>query len=339
MPDVLSIDEFLDRARHLPVLDVRTPSEFAAGHIPGARSLPLFSDEERAEIGTAYAREGRATAVRIGLRHVGPRLDLLAAQLLDADPAGHGLLLHCWRGGMRSGSVAWLAGTLGRQAATLAGGYKSFRRKALELFARDHDFRVIAGLTGTGKTAVLRELARRGEAVVDLEALARHKGSAFGDLGEEPQPTQEQFENDLASVLLDLPPGKRVWIEDESRTVGRLVVPPDLWNRKRSSLFHVIDLPVAARVAQLRAVYEVFPADELARRIDSIRRRLGGDRTNRALAAMADGDTTTACGFLLSYYDRTYGDSLAALPPDRVFTHSFETCDPVAIADSMLQAP
>ena len=338
MTVALPIDEFLARAREWPVLDVRTPAEFADGHLPGARNLPLFADDERAAIGTCYAHHGRAAAVRVGLEHIAPRITGLAEELLEiAAPANGKLLIHCWRGGMRSGSVAWLASTLGCRVATLAGGYKAFRRKVLESFTIERAVRVVAGLTGTGKTEVLQALGRQGAQVIDLEALARHKGSAFGDLGEAAQPTQEQFENDLAMAWLALDPARPVWLEDESQMIGKLVVPPPIWNRKRAGHFAVIELPDEARIARLREVYAGFPLAQLESRLEAIRRRLGGDRTNQALAALRTGDTTTACRLMLHYYDRTYRTALTGIPAERMTVYSFDRCDPAVVATAMLQ--
>ena len=336
MHEELAIDDFLTRARKVPVLDVRTPAEFAAGHLPGAVNLPLFSDAERAEVGTAYVRQDRQTAVRIGLARVAPKMTALADRLLEvAAPTGGELLIHCWRGGMRSGSLAWLAGTLGCRAATLCGGYRAFRRKVLESFDLQRDVRVLAGLTGTGKTAVLRALMEQGESVVDLEALAAHKGSTFGDLGESPQPRQEQFENELATAWLNLDPERSVWLEDESRMIGKRVMPQGIWDQKRNGRFVVIELSEPARIANLSEVYGNFPLELLEPRIEEIRRRLGGERANQALAALRAGDPATACALLLTYYDHTYGKALAAIPADRVSIHRFEHSDPAAIADEL----
>lgn len=331
-----SIDDFLARARELPVLDVRTPAEFTSGHIPGAVNLPLFSDKERAEVGTAYKQQGREVAVRIGLERVAPKMTWLADRLLEASSTSGGeLLIHCWRGGMRSGSVAWLAGTLGCRAATLIGGYKAFRRRVLDSFEMQRKIRVVAGLTGTGKTAILKALAEKGEAVIDLEALACHKGSAFGDLGESPQPRQEQFENDLACAWMTLDPERPVWIEDESRMIGKCVIPPALWEQKCRARFAVVEIPEPARIANLREVYAGFPLDQLAPRIEAIRGRLGGDRANKVIAALRTGDPNEACSLLLTYYDRTYRKGLAEIPGDQVSAHHFEHFDPAAIAGNL----
>lgn len=332
----LTIDDFLAHARGLPVLDVRTPAEFASGHIPGATNLPLFSNDERVEIGTAYNQQGREIAVKIGLARVAPKMTWLADRLLEVAAVSSGeLLIHCWRGGMRSGSVAWLAGTLGCRAATLTGGYKAFRRQMLDSFAIPRDIRVVAGLTGTGKTAILKALADRGEAVIDLEGLACHKGSVFGDLGEPPQPRQEQFENELASQWLALDPQRPVWIEDESQMIGKRVIPPDLWTQKTEARCVVVEIPADARIDNLREVYEDYPLEQLEARIEIIQSRLGGLRAKQVVAALRSGDAAAACAVLLTYYDRTYHKAIAAIPADRVSFHRFDRFDPAEIARTL----
>ena len=189
MAPCLHIDAFLAAGGAL--LDVRTPAEFRQGHIPGAANLPLFSDAERAEVGTLYKQQGRQAAVLRGLALVGPRMEALAAELVtwSERSAGAPLRLHCWRGGMRSGSVAWLAQQLELPVLLLEGGYKSYRRWVLELFERPWPLRLLGGRTGCGKTELLLALRERGAAVVDLEGLAHHRGSSFGGLGLPEQPS------------------------------------------------------------------------------------------------------------------------------------------------------
>lgn len=341
MHEELSTEEFLTRPSGVPIIDVRTPAEFATGHIPGALNVPLFTDAERVEIGTAYKREGRSRAVRIGLRCVGPRLDELAGTLLAlAEPGQPRLHIHCWRGGMRSASVAWLMqSTFGCRTATLRGGYKAFRHWVLASFALPRDVRVIGGLTGSGKTAVLAELVRRGESCVDLEALARHKGSAFGHLGESSQPTQAQFENELALAWRATDPARPVWIEDESRMIGRCSLPEAFWARKREAPVHVIEVPGGARIAQLGTVYAGFPTESLVRAIAAIRPRLGGARAQAAADCVARGDFTGACRLVLEYYDRAYQAGLDLHPPERVCRHAFPALDPAAIAARLAPYP
>jgi tRNA 2-selenouridine synthase len=338
MPDELTTDDFLSRPPGVPLIDVRTPDEFAAGHIPGAINVPLFSNEERAEIGTAYKRDGRSRAVCIGLRHVGPRLAELAGTLLDlTDPAGPRLHIHCWRGGMRSGSVAWLMETtFGCRVATLQGGYKAFRRWALDSFAIPREIRCVSGLTGSGKTEILRHLAEFGACMVDMEGIANHKGSAFGQLGEAPQPTQAQFENALALAWRATDPTRPVWLEDESRMIGKRVLPEALWDRKQHARFHVVELPDDERIAHLCEIYSGFPAAELEAAIGTIRPRLGGDRAKSAVEALHHGDFAGACRIILSYYDRTYQTCLAAYPAQNITRHPFTKLEPRAIAAALI---
>jgi tRNA 2-selenouridine synthase len=340
MPEDLAVDDFLARPPGVPIIDVRTPDEFAAGHIPGALNMPLFSTAERAEIGTAYAQHGRSRAVSIGLRCVGPRLEDLARGLLElCDRAAPRLHLHCWRGGMRSASVAWLMeSAYGCRVATLRGGYKAFRRWVLDSFSLPREVRFVAGLTGSGKTEILRELAALGEHAVDLEGLARHRGSAFGQLGEDPQPTQTQFENDLALAWRATAADRPVWLEDESRMIGKRALPEALWQRKQTARFHVIELPAGERVNHLCRGYAGFPPAQLAACVEAIRPRLGGDRATAAAEAIRSGDFAAACRLILAYYDRTYQAGLAANPPERLTLHSFPKLEPRRIAAALIQA-
>jgi tRNA 2-selenouridine synthase len=339
VPEILPIDEFLARAAKTPVVDVRTPAEFAQGHIPGAVNVPLFSDEERAEVGTAYKQRSRREAVKIGVGHVGPRMNELADRIFGlADPAGGEVLMHCWRGGMRSGGVAWLMEAFGCRVATLKGGYKAFRRWVLESFEIEREIRVVSGLTGTGKTEILLELEKLGEQVIDLEGLARHKGSAFGALGEAPPPTQPQFENQLAVLWRATDPQRPVWLEDESRMIGRAVLPDALWEQKRAGFYEVVELPDEERVQHLCKVYAGFPAEELIPRVEAIRRRLGGAEATRAIDALQSGDFAEACRHILPYYDRTYGKCLSEALPGRVRHFPFPRLDPPAIAESLAKS-
>lgn len=337
----LDVSAFLTQAAHLPVLDVRAPAEFAAGRVPGAYSLPLFSDEERAAVGTCYKRQGRDAAVLLGLDLAGPKLRGLAEAARALAPAGR-VLVHCWRGGLRSASVAWLLETAGLNVATLEGGYKAFRRFARDVLAAPRLFRVLGGLTGVGKTEVLHALAARGAAALDLEGLARHKGSVFGHLGEAPQPTQEQFENVLAMRLHALPATTPVWVEDESRRLGRVVLPPALYAQMQAADLVVLEAPVEARVARLVATYGAFPPDALQEAIGSARKRLGEGRRRDARDAVARGDLAAACRILLAYYDAAYAHTLERRRPHttiRPFPVATDAPDAAgATADALLHA-
>lgn len=344
MPEELSINDFLLRPSGVPIIDVRTPDEFADGHIPGAVNVPLFSNKERVEIGTAYKQQSRNSAVSLGLRCVGPRLSELAEQLLElAGPSDPCLYIHCWRGGMRSGSVAWLMEAFCCRVAVLKGGYKSFRRWVLGAFDTRREVHVVSGLTGSGKTPILLALAEMGASIVDLEGLARHKGSVFGQLGEEPQPSQAQFENELALAWRATDPAHPVWLEDESRMIGKVVLPEALWAQKQAARFHVIELPIEQRVNHLCAGYGGYAVEELEARVNAIARRLGGDRAKAAIEALHQRELGKACRLILLYYDRTYQKCLELHPDSHIVRHAFTQLDPQAIAavlkDSIPQMP
>ncbi|MFQ6539154.1 MULTISPECIES: tRNA 2-selenouridine(34) synthase MnmH [Aphanothece] len=296
-----------------PLLDVRTPAEFLQGHIPGGRNLPLFSDEERAEIGTLYKQEGRQAAVRRGLALVGPRLESMAAELLAVAQASPGvpLRLTCWRGGMRSASVAWLAEQLELQVLLLEGGYKAYRRWVLDLFEQPWPLRLLGGRTGTGKTDLLLALAARGAAVVDLEGLAHHRGSSFGALGLPPQPSSEHYENRLAAALAPLASAGEIWLEAESAQVGRCRIPLALWRQMQGAPVLEVQRPLQERVEQLVRIYGTQDPDALAEATRRIARRLGPQRTALALEAIAAADWPAACRQMLDYYDRCYDHELS----------------------------
>lgn len=301
-----------------PLVDVRSPGEFDRGHIPGAVNLPLFSDGQRAEVGTTYKQVGRQEAVRLGLRLVGPRLDGLAGDLMalaQADGGSHPLRLLCWRGGMRSASVAWLASTLELPVELLEGGYKAYRRWVLELFERPWPLRLLGGRTGSGKTELLLALAARGVAVVDLEGLAHHRGSSFGGLGLPPQPSTEHFENLLAASLQGHHGAPEIWLEAESAQVGRCRIPIALFRQMEQAPMLEVARPLGERLRRLVAEYGHQDPRALEEATRRIARRLGPQRTQAALAALGVGDWGAACAEMLDYYDRCYDHGLSHRSP------------------------
>ncbi|MFM9109931.1 MAG: tRNA 2-selenouridine(34) synthase MnmH [Prochlorococcaceae cyanobacterium] len=306
------IAEFL--AAGGPIVDVRSPAEFAQGHIPGAHNLPLFDDAGRAEVGTLYKHQGRAAAVLRGLALVGPRLETMARALADlaATAPGEPLRLHCWRGGMRSESVARLAEALELPVLLLAGGYKTYRRWVLECFERPWPLRLLGGRTGTGKTDLLLALAERGVPVVDLEGRAHHRGSSFGGLGRPPPPSSELFVNRIALQLERQRDAQQIWLEAESSQVGRCRIPAGLWRQMKEAPALEIQRPLAQRIAHLVAIYGVQAPEALAEATRRIARRLGPQRTAAALEAIAASDWSAACAQMLDYYDRCYDHDLSA---------------------------
>lgn len=323
----ISIETYLAKHRACLTLDVRSPGEYAHAHIPGARSLPLFSDAERAEIGTAYKRQSQPVAIKIGLRHFGPKLVPMVEQVeqwqresgwrsglpAEAPP----LVVHCWRGGMRSAGVAWLLDLYGFRVMTIAGGYKAYRGWALQQMERPYPFAVIGGPTGSGKTEVLQELSRMGHAVLDLEGLASHKGSAFGNIGMPPQPSQEMFENLLAWRLHELmqdaqvaPGEKPVWVEDESRRIGDVNLSPVLYRHLRSSPLYLMDVPFEERLRHILKGYGKGEIERFVNAIIRIRKRLGGLEAKTAINHLLEGDMAEGFRVLLQYYDKWYAKGM-----------------------------
>lgn len=336
MPTPVNIHEFLDLARVHPVLDVRTPAEYETGHIPGAHNLPLFTNEERVVVGTLYKREGKQPAILKGLEFIGPRMKQVIKSASAISKEGT-FLMHCWRGGMRSGSVAWLLEIYGYKVYTLRGGYKLWRRLVLETFSAERKLTVIGGRTGAGKTDILHALARKGEQVLDLEYIAAHKGSSFGALGERKPPTQEQFQNELAFALMKLDAWRTVWVEDESRMVGSKVIPDALWAQMRSSKVFYIDIPFTERAKYLTELYGKFGREELKAAIERIRKRLGGLETQNALAAIDNGELQKACEISLAYYDKAYDHGLSQREHGDIIRMPFETLDSSHIADEIIR--
>ncbi|WP_223649039.1 tRNA 2-selenouridine(34) synthase MnmH [Hymenobacter psoromatis] len=327
------ITDFLSAAGG-PILDVRAPAEYVQGHMPGALSLPLFTDDERARIGTTYKQINPDKAVLMGLDFFGPKMRALVEEAKRLAP-GQEVRLHCWRGGMRSGAVQWLLELAGFRVNLLDKGYKEYRQWVLAEMARPQAMRVLGGYTGSGKTAVLHALAAQGEPVLDLEGLAHHLGSSFGALGQLPQPTQEQFENNLAAALASLPPDKPAWVEDESRNIGSLTIPTPLFTQMQAAPLLVLSVPPAARVRYLAGSYGRQDAGGLALAVLRISKRLGGLVTKEALGAIADGDMPRMVELVLAYYDKTYGFGLKDRP---AVTVAAEGTDAVANAARVLAA-
>ena len=304
-----TIQEYLSRKEKVPLIDVRSPKEFLLAHIPGAISIPLFDDEERAIVGTLYKNEGTEHATEAGLVIAGKKIPDFLEQVKNAAP-GKQIVVHCWRGGMRSKSMATLFAFSGFKTEVIRGGYKSYRHAVKEKFLQQFFFGVIGGKTGSAKTAVLKNLKMLGEQVIDLEALANHKGSAFGDLGEESQPSTEQFENLLFEELRNMDPEKRIWLEDESHKIGSVFIPEEFWEHMSDAELFYLDIPKEKRVEYLAETYGNYPSENVEASLLKIRKKLGGQHYNEALAAFHAGDLKKATEIVLVYYDKTYDYSL-----------------------------
>ena len=346
----ITIERFLELARSQPVFDVRSPGEYVHAHIPAAHSLPLFTDEERKVVGTAYKQQSRENAIKIGLDFFGTKMRNIveeAEKLMNrtkekrdftnnkpnekqetrnaAQQETRNVLLHCWRGGMRSAAVAWLLDLYGFKVYTLEGGYKAYRNWVLQQFENEYNFKIIGGYTGSGKTPLLHEIEKGGHAIIDLEALANHKGSALGGIGQEPQPSQEMFENLLAAKLAfvkrnsnyreqskDGQPSTAncIFLEDESQRIGNLQIPIPLWETMRKSPVHFMDIPFEERLNYLTIEYSILPKEQLINAVVRIQKRLGGLETKNAINFLLENNFKESFRILLKYYDKWYAKGL-----------------------------
>jgi tRNA 2-selenouridine synthase len=286
-------------------VDVRSPAEFCEGHIPGAVNIPIFNNEERAIVGTIYKKNGRVPAIEKGLEIVGPKMVEFVHKAVQIATSGK-LLIHCWRGGMRSESMAWLFERVGIECFILQGGYKAYRNYLLEKVGDIPELIVIEGHTGSGKTEILQQLKSLGEQVIDLEGLAHHRGSVFGGIGQELQPTTQQFQNELFGEVLDFDRSKRVWIEGESLSVGRVFLPDPLWNRMNVAHCIEILVPRSERISRLVSDYGTLPEELMINAISSLNKRLGDESTNEILHCFEDKNLEDVAEKLLGYYDQTY---------------------------------
>jgi tRNA 2-selenouridine synthase len=317
----LPLNDFLNQAKGHLMFDVRTPLEFQQGHIVGARNLPLFTNEERVQVGTCYKQKGREAAILLGFELIGSGwasfIRTVETALNTDQPHpdrteksvelfSQKVFLHCWRGGMRSGAMAWALSMYGFDVYVLQGGYKTCRNYYLDLLKKNYPFIILSGKTGCGKTDLLHALQTSGEQIIDLEALASHQGSAFGSKGKDTQPTQEQFENTLAHQLSFLNPDKRIWLENESMRIGRNTIPPAIFNQMREA--HIIDIqiPTDERVRYLNDDYGKLDKEFLSESVRQISKRLGPNKTKLALLAISENRMPDFIRQVLSYYDKTY---------------------------------
>lgn len=298
------------------LVDARTPSEFAESSIPGAINVPIFSDAERAAVGTLYKLQGKSEASRLGVRLVAPKIPELIEQVESAWRQGSGpVIVFCWRGGMRSKALTYFLSLAGIPVRQLQGGHKRFRSHVCDFFERGAWGRllVLRGMTGVGKTRLLQQLAGEGYPVIDLEGLAGHRGSAFGALGLAPQPSQKRFEADLWDELRKIPAGAYALAEGESRHIGRLQLPSRVYAalQQETSLWINASLDYRTRV-----ILEDYPALDALREafvppITALKPRLGGEVVERMLLLLEQGRWDELVRELMVlYYDPLYDHTL-----------------------------
>lgn len=321
-------------------IDVRSPAEFEHAHIPHALNLPLFDNEQRALIGTTYKKQSREAAIKVGLPLFGnkmlPMIETVEAWIKERqkenDLTKPTIYVHCWRGGMRSAAVAWLLDLYGYKVIQLTGGYKAYRNWVLAQFTIPYSLKVLGGYTGSGKTEILHALQEKNYAVIDLEGLAHHKGSAYGAIGQLPQPSQEMFENIVAEKLLEVnKKQKSIWIEDESQRIGTVLIPTPLFHLMRNSTCYFMTIPFEQRLNFIVEGYGSFDQKSLIEATMRIQKRLGGLETKTAIDFITAGALKEAFSILLKYYDKWYEKNAKneVLPTIELIPVSSEIVDPV----------
>lgn len=308
------IDQFIFLSKSTLVIDVRSEGEFEQGHIINAKNIPLFTNNERKLVGTTYKQVSREQAIKIGLDFFGPKMRLIVEDVEKILSNFHSniILVYCWRGGMRSAAIAWLLDLYGFKVYTLQGGYKSYRNFMLSLFSNLYNIRIIGGNTGSGKTKVLNELKNLNEYVLDLEEIANHKGSAFGNLNNREQPKQEHFENLAAESLFQVSQSKNsiLWIEDESLFLGKNHIPKNFHQQMQKAQIIFLDVAVEERLKNILLEYGQHEKEKLKEAILQIKKRLGGLETKMALEFLEQNNLESCFKILLKYYDKLYKNSL-----------------------------
>jgi tRNA 2-selenouridine synthase len=332
----LSLPDFLKLRQTVPVIDVRSEGEYEMGHIGTARNIPLLNNAERVVVGTTYKEQGQQAAIHEGFRLVGPRLESIIAEAEKIAVQGEAIV-HCWRGGMRSSNFAQFIGMAGISSHVLTGGYKTYRQAAMDMFGKRLSLISITGCTGSGKSDVLRELARQGEQVIDLEQLASHKGSAFGHLLQPPQPSTEQFQNDLYEQLLSLDPSRRIWVEDESIAIGKIFLPPDFWKQLNQSPLVRMDVPKEVRVSRLVEEYGPADREEFLSTMARITKKLGGQHFIAARERLLQNDMHSVIDILLTYYDKAYLRSMEKRNAQLKFSKPWDGTNIASYARQLIQ--
>ena len=328
----LEASEFING--NSPIIDVRSPAEYEKGHIPGALNIPLLSNDEREIVGTLYKQKGREKAILKALELTGPKMAdyVVKANEILKNIDAKKIRIYCWRGGMRSGSMAWLFNLTGIETDILIKGYKAYRNYISEKISGTKKPIVLGGYTGSGKTEILQYLSKDNQ-VIDLEKYAHHKGSAFGFIGEEEQPTTEQFENNIGLEWLNFNLNETLWIEDESRTIGKVYLPDNLYSTIRNSDLIFIDVPKELRIENLVRIYTGYDKSHLKIALDRIVKRLGGQNYKAAIEALVADDYYTVADISLTYYDKAYLYGMSKRDQSKVHKLALDSNNPVENGD------
>ncbi|MBP6746787.1 tRNA 2-selenouridine(34) synthase MnmH [bacterium] len=336
--------EDLNSLKKAVIVDVRSPCEYVEEHIPNAINVPLFSDEERQTIGTIYALEGEVVARRQGLKIISPKIPELIDEILSKRTASAPLVVHCWRGGLRSESVASLLSIIGVDCWRLTGGYKAWRKELLSEFEDDpYAFAMVVlhGHTGAGKTEILSKLKEMGQSVLDLEDLANHRGSVFGALGLGPQPTQKNFDASIWQAVRTFPPGL-VFVEAEGKKIGRLTLPKFVYDRIQYGARVLVEGSLGARCQRIVRDYtegsrqlSSAAKEQALHSLDAIKERLGGQKLAEVKRLAEVNDLSSVVAILLAdYYDPLYSKGIANYQPYELTVNGDE---PQAAAEAIVK--
>jgi len=332
----IEVEEFLKGSKTTPIIDVRSPAEFEKAHIPGAYNIPIFNNEERKKVGIRYKQNGKDAAVLLGLEIIGPNMKSIAIKAKEL-AIENKILVHCWRGGMRSASMSWLFQVVGLSPVTLDGGYQEYRRFSKRFLSENAKIIILSGSTGSGKTDILKELQKKGEQIIDLEGLAHHKGSAFGGIGESEQLDNEQFENNLFTEFSKLDLNKTIWVEDESRSIGKNFIPPEFFLTMRNAPIIKINLNKQIRIKRLVKEYTNVDKEILIYNINRIQKRLGGLNTKLSIEAVENNDFATAINYTLDFYDKAYQHGLQKREDPEIYELDINEDNPENSAEKLIK--
>ncbi|HNQ12823.1 MAG TPA: tRNA 2-selenouridine(34) synthase MnmH [Bacteroidia bacterium] len=337
MSSIIPLDKFLNlRNSGALIIDVRSPSEFQHAHIPGSINLPLLNDIERKEVGIMYKHNGKNLAVEKGFELVGSRFHEMIQYVRDQVRDDQTVLVYCWRGGLRSNIMEWLLSTGGMKVYRLENGYKGFRKWVIESLHIQKKIVVIGGKTGSGKTELLQYLNSNGHQTIDLEQLAQHKGSVFGHFGMLNQPSNEMFENVLADNWVKVDENKILWIENESRTIGKCTIPGAIFSQMRNARVIDICIPDKHRTKRILNEYAIYPKEELKLASIKLEERLGGLRLKLVLSALEEDRMEDWVELLLQYYDKAYMHGHEKRKAESIFQFEYDGINNLNMEERLL---